>query len=289
MINTNTPFQNADRCQTHFDIDMRFKKSTNAVHRGREKKCLAILLAARYGFVSAITCEAIWQIKRHKVLESLNKIVKQGLLSIAETDRAADGRIYVLTHSGARFASDLMRIDIPFRSAQEPITQVNQNAIMHDSIMSFVLSLGLQNKTKDGTPKPLWDGYLTEVEFKRIHTSSNIKNVDALVQLANGEVAAVELEASFKRKQQHEKTLLKLRDAMLGENRLYDKVFIIPCSQKINNDTQRFHKQLFEEMPQRYDRKTKQPLLSETEANKLQEKIIYRTKFIDPIEQTFYR
>ena len=275
--------------QKYFNLDMRFHRSTNPVLRGRQKKYLALLLAARHGFVSAITCQAIWQIKRHKVLESLNRIVKEGLLSIAETDRAADGRIYVLTHSGARFASDLMRIDIPFRSAQEPINQVNQNAIMHDSIMSFVLSLGLQNQTKDGIPKPLWDGYLTETEFKRIHTSTKIKNVDALVQLANGEVAAVELEASFKRKQQHEKTLLKLRDAMLGENRLYDKVFIIPCSQKINNDTQRFHKQLFEEMPHRYDRKTKQPLLSETEANKLQEKIIYRTKFIEPIEQTFYR
>lgn len=288
MMSTNTPSLGTEH-QKYFNLDMRFHKSPNPVLRGRQKKYLALLLAARHGFVSAITCEAIWQIKRHKVLESLNRIVKEGLLSIADTDRAADGRIYVPTHSGARFASDLMRIDIPFRSAQEPITQVNQNAIMHDSIMSFVLSLGLQNQTKDGTPKPLWNGYLTELEFKRIHSSSNIKNVDALVQLANGEVAAVELEASFKRKQQHEKTLLKLRDAMLGENRLYDKVFIIPCSQKINNDTQRFHKQLFEEMPHRYDRKTKQPLLSENDANKLQEKTIYRTKFIDPIEQTFYR
>ena len=204
MMNTNTPSLDTEQ-QKYFNLDMRFHKSTNPVLRGRQKKYLALLLAARNGFVSAITCEAIWQIKRHKVLESLNRIVKEGLLSIAETDRAADGRIYVLTHSGAKFASDLMRIDIPFRSAQEPITLVNQNAIMHDSIMSFVLSLGLQNQTKDGTPKPLWDGYLTETEFKRIHTSSNIKNVDALVQLANGEVAAVELEASFKRKQQHEK------------------------------------------------------------------------------------
>lgn len=288
MINTDTRFLDNNH-QTYFNLDMRFHRSSNPVLRGRQKKSLALLIAARHGFVSAITCEAVWQIKRHKVLESLNRIVKEDLLSIATTDRAADGRIYVLTHSGARFASDLMRIDVPFRSAKEPITQVNQNSIMHDSIMSFVLSLGLQNKTKDGIPKPLWDGYLTELEFKRIHSSSNIKNVDALVQLANGEVAAVELEASFKRKQQHEKTILKLRDAMLGENRLYDKVFIIPCSKKINNDTQRFHKQLFEEMPHRYDRKTKQPLLSSDDANKLQEKIIYRTKFIDPIEQTFYR
>ena len=255
----------------------------------KSKKKLAILLAARYGFVSAITCQAIWQIRRHKVLESLNRIVKEGLLTIAATDRASDGRIYVLTHSGAQFASDLMRVDIPFRSAREPITQVNQNAIMHDSILSFVLSQGLQNKTKDGIPKPLWSAYLTEIEFKRIHSSPAVKNVDALVQLDNGEVAALELEASFKRKQQHEKTLLKLRDAMLGENKLYDKVFIIPCSQKINNDTQRYYKQLLEEMPCRYDRKTKLPLLSNDDADRLREKVIFRTKFIEPIEQTFYR
>ena len=232
MMNTNTPSLDTEH-QKYFNLDMRFHKSTNPVLRGRQKKYLALLLAARFGFVSAITCEAIWQIKRHKVLESLNRIVKEGLLSIAETDRAADGRIYVLTHSGGRFASDLMRIDIPFRSAQEPITQVNQNAIMHDSIMSFVLSLGLQNQTKDGIPKPLWDGYLTETEFKRIHTSTKIKNVDALVQLANGEVAAVELEASFKRKQQHEKTLLKLRDALLGEIDFTIKSSLFPALKRL--------------------------------------------------------
>ncbi|MFD1592754.1 hypothetical protein [Alteromonas oceani] len=286
---SNTPLQNADNLHIYFNINMRLNKSANPVHRGREKKKLALLLAARYGFVSAITCQAIWQIRRHKVLESLNRIVKEGLLTIATTDRAADGRIYVLTHSGAQFAAELMRVDIPFRSAREPITQVNQNAIMHDSILSFVLSQGLQNKTKDGIPKPLWSAYLTEIEFKRIHSSSAVKNVDALVQLDNGEVAALELEASFKRKTQHEKTILKLRDAMLGENKLYDKVFIIPCSQKINNDTQRYYKQLLEEMPCRYDRKTKLPLLSNDDADRLREKIIFRTKFIEPIEQTFYR
>lgn len=36
MMNTNTPSLNTEH-QKYFNLDMRFNKSTNAVHRGREK------------------------------------------------------------------------------------------------------------------------------------------------------------------------------------------------------------------------------------------------------------
>jgi hypothetical protein len=127
------------------------------------------------------------------------------------------------------------------------------------------------------------------MEFKRLYPSSTVKNVDGLVRLPTGEVAAVELEASFKRKNQHETTLLKLKDSLISESPLYDKVFIISCSERINADTQRFYEQLLDELPDRTDRKTKQPLLTRYEAASLREKIIFRTKFIESIEQTFYR
>ena len=223
------------------------------------------------------------------MLEFLGKLISEGYLAQVQTERAADGRIYVLTHTGARFASELMRIDVPFRSTREPITQINQNAIMHDSVLSFVLNSGVNNKTSDNVAKPLWTSFLTEMEFKRLYPSPTIKNVDGLVLLPIGEVAAVELEASFKRKSQHETTLLKLKDSLICDKPLYDKVFIVACSERINADTQRFYKQLFEELPNRIDRKTKQPLLTHHEATLLREKIIFRTKFIDAIEQTFYR
>ena len=46
MKNTNTSVQKAENYQTYFNINMRFNKSANPVHRGREKKKLALLLAA---------------------------------------------------------------------------------------------------------------------------------------------------------------------------------------------------------------------------------------------------
>jgi len=268
---------------------MQYRLAPSNIQRSRNKTRFALINAARFGFVSALVCEQIWGVTRAKALEFLGQLVSQGYLALAQTERAADRRIYVLTHKGAQFASEMIRLDVPFRSAKEPITQVNQNAIMHDSILSFVLNEGINNKTSEGLAKPLWTSFLTEMEFKRLNPSATVKNVDGLVLLPTGEVAAVELEASFKRKAQHETTLIKLKDSLINDSPLYDKVFIITCSERINADTQRFYEQLLEELPNRIDRKTKRPLLTQHDAALLRERIIFRTKFIAPIEQTFYR
>ena len=278
-----------ERYEIYFNIDMQYRLAPSNIQRSRNKTRFALINAARFGFISALVCEQTWGVTRAKALEFLGKLVSQGYLALVQTERAADRRIYVLTNKGAQFASEMMRLDVPFRSAKEPITQVNQNAIMHDCVLSFVLNGGINNKTSEGLAKPLWTSFLTEMEFKRLYPSSKVKNVDGLVLLPTGEVAAVELEASFKRKSQHETTLLKLKDSLISESPLYDKVFIITCSERINADTQRFYGQLLEELPHRIDRKTKRPLLAQRDAALLRERIIFRTKFIAPIEQTFYR
>ena len=272
----------------YFDIDMHYKKYKNRRQQGQVKLEWTIKYAMRFGFVSAIVCAEVWQTNRAKTLEFLNKLVGMGLLQTAKTIRAADGRIYVLTYAGAQYARELTQIDFPFRSTSEPIHQVNQNSIMHDSILSLVLALGIQNSNTEGTPNPLWKAYLTELEFKRLFPSNDVKNVDALVLLNNNEVAAVEIEHSFKRKQQHEQSILKFKTAIFGEQKLYDKVFLIVASTKIQQDTQRFYQQLLSEMPIRYDKKTKLPLLTEAEAEILKDKIIIRTKFINLISDKFY-
>jgi len=274
--------------QPYFDIDMHYKKYKNRRQQGQIKLEWTIKHAMRFGFVSAIVCAEVWQTSRAKTLEFLNKLVGMGLLQAAKTIRAADGRIYVLSYAGAQYARELTQIDFPFRTTSEPIHQVNQNSIMHDSILSLVLALGIQNSNTDGTSNPLWKAYLTELEFKRLFPSNDVKNVDALVLLNNSEVAAVEIEHSFKRKQQHEQSILKFKNALFGEQKLYDKVFLIVASTKIQQDTQRFYKQLLSEMPTRYDKRTKQPLLTEREAEILNEKIIIRTKFIGAIESKLY-
>jgi len=278
-----------ERYEIYFNIDMQYQPALSNIQRSRNKIRFALINAARFGFVSALVCEQTWGVTRAKALEFLGKLVSQGYLALVQTERAADRRIYVLTHKGAQFASEMMRFDVPFRSTKEPITQVNQNAIMHDSVLSFVLNEGVNNKTSEGLAKPLWTSFLTEMEFKRLYPSSTVKNVDGLVLMPTGEVAAVELEASFKRKAQHETTLIKLKDSLINDSPLYDKVFIITCSERINTDTQRFYEQLLEELPNRIDRKTKRPLLTQHDAALLRERIIFRTKFIAPIEQTFYR
>jgi len=275
--------------EIYFNIDTQYRLALSNIQRSRNKVRFALINAARFGFISALVCEHTWGVTRAKALEFLNKLVTQGYLVLVQTERASDRRIYVLTFKGAQFASEMMRLDVPFRSAKEPITQVNQNAIMHDSILSFALNQGVNNKTSEGLAKPLWTSFLTEMEFKRLYPCATVKNVDGLVLLPTGEVAAVELEASFKRKAQHETTLIKLKDSLISDSPLYDKVFIISCSERINADTQRFYKQLLEELPNRIDRKTKRPLLAQRDASLLRERIIFRTKFIAPIEQTFYR
>ncbi|KPM83542.1 hypothetical protein AOG27_10605 [Pseudoalteromonas lipolytica] len=279
---------NSNVYQPYFDIDMHYKKYKNRRQQGQAKLEWTIKHAMRFGFISAIVCAEVWQTNRAKTLEFLNKLVCMGLLQAAKTIRAADGRVYVLSYAGAQYARELTQIDFPFRSTSEPIRQVNQNSIMHDSILSFVLALGIQNSNTDGTPNPLWKAYLTELEFKRLFPSNNVKNVDALVLLNNNEVAAVEIEHSFKRKQQHEQSILKFKSALFGEQKLYDKVFLIVASTKIQQDTQRFYKQLLDEMPTRYDKKTKLPLLTEREAEVLIEQIIVRTKFINLVNDKFY-
>ena len=119
----------------YLDIDMRYPLTPSNIERGRNKSRFALQNAARFGFVSALVCQHVWCLRRAKVLEFLGKLVSEGYLAQVQTERAADGRIYVLTHSGARFASELMRIEVPFRSTREPITQINQKTIVKNLIL----------------------------------------------------------------------------------------------------------------------------------------------------------
>lgn len=267
---------------------MYYQKSQNFRIRGKEKLEFALLNAVRFGFVSPVVCGEIWQTQRHKTLASLNKMVADGFLISVNTSRIIDGRIYVPSYNGANYAKELMRVDFSFRSTSEPIQQVNRNSIMHDAILSYVIASGIHNCDFNGNHKPLWQAVATEMEFKRLYPSNDVKNVDAVALLNNNQVAAIEIEHSYKRKEQHQASLLKFRNAILGKHKLYDKVFLVVASDKIHRDTQRFYEQLLQEMPSRYDKKSRQPLLTEDEAQQLQERIVFRTKFIDGINKLFY-
>ena len=159
---------------------------------------------------------------------------------------------------------------------------------MHDSILQFVLMLGIQNQTTNGQHSPLWHGFVTEKEFKRLYPSNRIKNVDAVVINTDNSVAAIEVEGSYKNKSKIEQTLLKLKDNMLCARPLFDKVFFIGSSNKIFEDNRRFQSQLLEELPNRYNKKTKAHYMTLEEAKELESKLIFRTKFTEVINRHFY-
>lgn len=279
---------NSNTYQPLFDINMHYEPHPQMRLRGQRKREITILLAARFNFVSAITLSWLFQIQRCKTLEMLNRLVKQGLLLKAPTIRAVDGVIYTLTYNGAKLASELMRQNVYFRSSGNPLSNVNLNAVVHDTILSYVLLAGIHNRNAKGNLPRLWDSFITEREFRRLYPSSNIKAVDALVKTRDGGVVAIEIENATKRKSMYQASILKFRDALVGDSQLYDKLFIIACSDKVYGDCKRFFDELFEELPNRIDKRTRKPFLSEAEANSLKDKIIIRSKFIAGINDLHY-
>lgn len=279
---------NWDTYQSYFEIDMYYSTALSNRHKAKRKEEIAIVLAARFGFVSAIVLTEIFEVQRHKVTEFLNMLIKKDLLSKVKTSRAADGIVYVLTYSGAKYAEDIMRREVFYRSTTNPIEQLNQNSVMHDTILQFVLMAGLHNKVANGKYSPLWHGFVTEKEFKRLYPSNRVKAVDAIIISSDGGVAAIELENSYKNKAKTESTLLKLKSNMLCPPPLFDKVFFVGSSHKVFDDTRRFQAQLLDELPNRYNKKTKSNYLTEREATQLRERLIFRTKFTDKINELFY-
>jgi hypothetical protein len=219
-------------------------------------------------------------------LEHLNRQEKDGLLRVVKTHRSPDGRVYVPTYTAAKFAEELMGIDVHFRSNKNPSLQFNQNNIMHNLINAFVMLRGIHNYHSDETYAPMWNGFITEPEFKRINNLSDTRTVDGAVRLLDGSIAAVEIEHSFKNKTARQAILLKYLASL--KNKDYSKIFLFSQSVKIFDDIKRLHEQLLTELPERYDKKTRAPLLSESDAELLRASIIYRTKLCEEINEMFY-
>ncbi|MEC9164854.1 MAG: hypothetical protein VX649_12200 [Pseudomonadota bacterium] len=98
-----------ERYEIYFNIDMQYRLAPSNIQRSRNKIRFALINAARFGFISALVCEQTWGVSRAKALEFLGKLVSQGYLLLAQTERAADRRVYVLTHTGAQFASEMSK------------------------------------------------------------------------------------------------------------------------------------------------------------------------------------
>jgi len=270
----------------YFDIDMRYYPGANNHQKGVNRTKVSVLIAIRFSIITPGIVRWLYGINHRLALEHLNRLEKDGLLRVVKTHRSPDGRVYVPTYTAAKFAEELMGIDIHFRANRNPALQFNQNNVMHNLINAFVMLRGIHNYHSDETYAPMWNGFITEPEFKRINNLSDTRTVDGAVRLLDGSVAAIEIEHSFKNKTARQVILLKYLASL--SNRDYSKIFLFSQSVKIFDDIKRLHEQLLTELPERYDKKTRAPLLSESDAELLRASIIYRTKLCEEINEMFY-
>ena len=270
----------------YFDIDMRYYLGANNHQKGVNRTKVSVLIAIRFSIITPGIVRWLYGINHRLALEHLNRLENDGLLRVVKTHRSPDGRVYVPTYTAAKFAEELMGIDIHFRANRNPALQFNQNNVMHNLINAFVMLRGIHNYHSDETYAPMWNGFITEPEFKRINNLSDTRTVDGAVRLLDGSIAAVEIEHSFKNKTARQAILLKYLASL--KNKDYSKIFLFSQSVKIFDDIKRLHEQLLTELPERYDKKTRAPLLSESDAELLRASIIYRTKLCEEINEMFY-
>lgn len=277
----------------YFDINMHYEPGANNYQKGINRAKLTTLIVIRLGIIAPVIIRWLYSISQHQALEHLNKLTKEGLLQVVKTHRSPDGRVYVPTYNAAKFAEDMMGIEVYFRSQSNPALMFNHNNVMHNLINAFIMLKGINNRNTDGTLNQLWQGFITEPEFKRLATEKDIRSVDGLVKELDecdgkiGGVISIEIEHSFKNKNTRQQLLLKyLYSLKMG---YYKKVFLFSHSQQIFKDIKRLHEQLFEELPDRFDKKTRLPILTNSDVELLKSSIIYRTKFCEEITELFYQ
>jgi hypothetical protein len=280
---------NNEHVQRHQNTDMLYQPGRNNNETGKARRKMTVKICAKFNIVDPTIISWLYGLPHRLALEHLNKLVDgDELLTCIQTIRAPRGRVYVLNHNGAKYAEELLCMSVPFRKSVEPSRQVNQNNIMHDLMNTFICLRGLHECDRNGTHTPLWDGIVSESEFKRIYRASSVRNVDGLVRETDdaGTIAACEIEGSFKPKGTRQTILLKYLDSLKQGH--YQKVFMFSQSQDILKDAKRFHDQLLEELTMSHDKKTRKPFISKEDAELLQRSIIYRTKFCNELQQMFY-
>ena len=272
--------------QRYFNINMRYQKGANNYLTGINRAALTVIIAVRFSVTAPVIIRWLYNISQPQALNHLNKLVDDKLLTMVHTHRSPDGRVYIPTYTGAKYAQEQTSIDTYFRSKSNPALQVNHNHIMHDLMNAFIALRGLHNHTSDGVYRPLWTGFLSEPEFKRLYNQSSARIVDGVAVLPDRAVVAIEIENSFKNKAARQTILLKYLTSLKAGH--YQQVFIFSQSTQIFDDVKRLHTQLMTELPERINKKTQQPFMTLEDAALLESAIVYRTKFCDEITALFY-
>lgn len=269
--------------QRYFAVDMQYRHGRNNQQIGKSRREFTLKIVGRFGMTSPLIIQWLYGITKAQALVHLNKLVQNDLLEVVPTHRSPDERVYILSRSGALFAEQLTEMPIYFRSTSQPELRVNLNTLYHDLIMQFIILLGMpQSSTGNTQSQDIWNGFITDTEVRRFSKSAKWRNVDAIVREIDGSITAVEMEHSFKQ--------LPTRKAILQQylqdlnNGYYQKVMLFSQKTEVLNDMKRINSNIIEFMLA-----TKSPeRITEQDAAKLHQALVYRTKYCDEIRQRFY-
>jgi hypothetical protein len=208
QVSTST---NLDMINQYFEINMRYQHGANNIEIGESRAKLTIIITARFGMSSPTILAELYSISVRQAREHLNKLVCKGLLLKVETVRSIDKHVFLCSRIGKMWCEELTAVNTPYKHFKDPTNAINQNNIMHDLSCTFLMMRMLQEKSSNQANKSVYSGMLSETEFKRILTQSEIRNVDGLlVQYEGNErtVIALDYENSTKLKAKRQVILL---------------------------------------------------------------------------------
>lgn len=269
--------------QRYFAVDMQYRHGSNNQQIGKSRREFTLKIVGRFGMTSPLIIQWLHGITKAQALVHLNKLVQHDLLEVVPTHRSPDERVYILSRSGALFAEQLTEMPIYFRSTSQPELRVNLNTLYHDLIMQFIILLGMpQSSTGNTQSQDIWTGFVTDAEVRRLSKSAKWRNVDAIVHESDGSITAVEMEHSFKQLPTRKAILLQYLQDL--NNGYYQKVMLFSQKSEVLNDMKRINAKIIE-----FLQGTKSPeRITEQDAAKLQQALVYRTKYCEEIRQRFY-
>lgn len=266
-----------------FAVDMQYRHGKNNQQIGKSRREYTMKLVGRFGMTSPLIIEWLYGMSRPQALVHLNKLVQQEMLLVVATHRSPDERVYILSRSGAMYAEQLTGLPIYFRSTSKPELRVNLNTLYHDLIMQFIIMLGMpQDLTGNKEGQSIWDGFITDLEIRRLSKSGNWRNVDAIVHELDGSITAVEMEHSFKQLTTRKNILQQyLKDL---NNGYYQKVMLFSQKNEVLSDMKRLNTSITDFL---LNTKSVESI-TEEDAATLKKALIYRTKYCGELLKRFY-
>jgi predicted transcriptional regulator len=279
------------QCVNAGQVGMRYRRGDNNTQTGNIRLELSLKIAVRFGFTSSTLLSRIYNMKHRQAKEHLNKLVKKGLLIKVSSMRSIDGSVYAPTRNGAKMVEDLLDVPVYFRNKKAGL-EVNQNAVVHDSIVQMLLLISLEEsiELEDGSYYR-YIGIVTEPETKRIVQHAKFRTLDGMLLGYNPstneyEKLGIEYENCFKHPPLRSQILISYVDLL--KTKIYDKIILVSHSVDILKDAKRINDKLIVDLCN-VRNKSGSTLISGQDAALLESEIVYECRYCDELTQIFYR